>query len=206
MACMHSAGTGGTETTTTTGHGGTTTSSSTTGGPLPSTESITSSSGSGHGGGTACPPGFNNYCFFAIDVLVFLGAPRTHNNTISLVGWAQAGNNTCRFNPYNANASLTGSTACNSAGVQSYITWKEGVKATATAIEGPAYAQIYADLKASADPALTARDIAASQWGVGQQVVQLIEEANASPATYTQWAGTIVAGETDSTADLLAGA
>lgn len=112
-----------------------------------------------------------------------------------MVGWAQAGNNSCRFNPYNANASLTGSSACNSAGAQSYATWKEGVKATAEAIEGPAYSSVYSDLKNSADPSIAAIDIANSPWGVGQSVVKLIEAAKASSATYSQWAATVVAGE-----------
>lgn len=78
--------------------------------------------------------------------------------------WGIAGN-TDDYNPINTTLPEPGSVPTNSAGVQAYTSWGQGLEATVSTLEEPAYANVVADLKASAAETQTAADIGASPWG-----------------------------------------
>lgn len=85
--------------------------------------------------------------------LEYMGFPATQNNIDFLVSWAamEGGNwnNTAQFNPLNTTLRVPGSTVMsggNTAGVQAYTSWQQGLEATAQTLAG--YPAILAALKA----------------------------------------------------------
>lgn len=83
--------------------------------------------------------------------LTYMGLPTSASNLAFLTGWytAEGGNwhNTATYNPLNTTLQLPGSSAIagNSAGVQAYTSWGQGLQATASTLQG--YPAIYSALK-----------------------------------------------------------
>lgn len=111
---------------------------------------------------------------FAEAVLSQLGLPQTPSNIQAMVAWQkkEGGNwqNTARYNPLNTTLRLPGSTVMsggNSAGVQSYTSWDQGVQATAETLRLPNYSGIRQALAQSAGCGALSQAVANSPWGTG---------------------------------------
>lgn len=111
---------------------------------------------------------------FAEAVLSSLGLPQTSSNVQALVAWQkkEGGNwqNGARFNPLNTTLRLPGSTVMsggNSAGVQSYTSWDQGVQATAETLRMSNYSGIRQVLAQSGGCSALSQAVANSPWGTG---------------------------------------
>lgn len=105
-------------------------------------------------------------------VISQLGVPDTSANEQALVAWAatEGGNwhNTARFNPLGTTLQLPGSTVMaggNSAGVQSYTSWQQGVQATVQMLQQANMSNILAALRSGNDAAAVAHAVGSSPWG-----------------------------------------
>jgi peptidoglycan hydrolase CwlO-like protein len=91
-----------------------------------------------------------------------LGAPTCRNNMVLVVAWAATEYTQARFNPLATSYSMPGSTIFAGA-VKNYVSLDQGITATVLTLEStnPAfnYAPIVADLRACADPMVTAEAI-----------------------------------------------
>lgn len=89
---------------------------------------------------------------FANEFLTSLGAPVTAANVASVVAWAKREggnwNNNAKYNPLNTTFKQPGSTSINSVGVQSYISWDQGIQATVQTLKNGKYSDIIAGLMA----------------------------------------------------------
>lgn len=111
---------------------------------------------------------------FANALLGALGAPDTKTNVSNIVAWEnQEGgnwNNTAKFNPLNTTQQEQGSTVMgggNSAGVQAYTSWQQGIDATVSTLQQnqTGYSQILHDLSVSAPWKQFAANVDSSAWG-----------------------------------------
>lgn len=109
-------------------------------------------SGNANGASTKNVGNINSPSGFASAVLSALGAPNSAANVASLVHWEamEGGNwhNTAKFNPLNTTMPEPGSTQTGSQGnIGSYTSWSQGVKATVSTLELPAYTSLVNALK-----------------------------------------------------------
>lgn len=112
---------------------------------------------------------------FAIALLVGLGAPVNGANVSGLLSWmnAEGGhwNNTATYNPLNTTLPYGGSSTMsggNTAGVQAYGSWADGLAATLRTLNGGSrYASIISALKSTSGCSTLAGAVAASPWGTG---------------------------------------
>ncbi len=115
--------------------------------------------------------GSRTWSDFATAVLARLGAPATKDNLSMFFGMFIAEGTAARFNPGASTIRESGSTSFNSAGVQNYRSFADGVKAAAyTLIQGAkafGYDKIIKDLRAGADVRTTATDWDNSAWAGG---------------------------------------
>jgi hypothetical protein len=109
---------------------------------------------------------------FAVTLLTALGAPTTPANVNSIVNWAQREgghwNNTAHYNPLNTTLRLPGSQVMgggNSAGVQSYQNWQQGVQATVNTLRNGGYQDILQALHSG--NGLTGHLAGLSRWSGG---------------------------------------
>lgn len=112
---------------------------------------------------------------FATALLGALGIPNTKNNIKNLVGWqvAEGGagpefgvkNNTDSYNPLNTTLAQPGSTPTNSAGVQAYTDWTQGLDATVATLENGDYNSILEALDSNANWQSFATAVSKSPWG-----------------------------------------
>lgn len=107
---------------------------------------------------------------FAKALLSRLGAPDTPQNEQALVAWAAAEgghwNNTAAYNPFNTTLTMPGSTVMaggNSAGVQSFTSWQQGLDATVQTLQG--YPQVLAALRAGNNAKAITDAVVNSPWG-----------------------------------------
>lgn len=105
-------------------------------------------------------------------VLSQLGAPQTQGNVTALEAWAAAegGNwhNTARFNPINTTLKLPGSYVMpggNSAGVQAYTSWQQGITATVDMLNQSNMRPIKDALMRGADCHSLAFAVGQTPWG-----------------------------------------
>ena len=75
--------------------------------------------------------------------------------------------NRASHNPLNTTWRLSNSTTVNSAGVQSYPTWAEGIESTVATLRLPPYRAIVAAIVAGVSCAELARLVGESPWGTG---------------------------------------
>jgi hypothetical protein len=97
-----------------------------------------------------------------------LGAPRCANNLIVVVAWAAQEGTQAGWNPLATTYSMPDATLFNSAGVRNYSSLAEGLAATIRTLQLGytlhGYGAIVRDLRACADPLVTASAINASDW------------------------------------------
>lgn len=148
-----------------------------------------------------------------------IGAPFTEETDIFLRAWAQAEGTSARWNPFATTQRMTGSTTTknpngtpNSAGVQDYLTWVQGVNATAKTILNGRYGPLVAALRKGTDRYAMAAALAASPWGTGKLVQQILAGGRLPrdypigycyPVPATAWSRTIKPGMTGTDVDEL---
>lgn len=111
---------------------------------------------------------------FANDVLAGIGAPVTPENVRAIQAWARAEGGTSHNNPLNTTQGAPGATDFNSVGVKTYTSYEQGVQATIQTLLNGNYANIIAALKAGNNAMSVANAIAASPWGTGALVKQIL--------------------------------
>jgi len=107
---------------------------------------------------------------FASALLDRLGFPNNQNNIVSIVAWEalEGGHwhNAAKFNPLNTSQPMPGSFNPGfAANVQAYVSWDQGIEATAKTLLYAAYSPIREALLHSADPNITLAAIAVTPWG-----------------------------------------
>ena len=97
-----------------------------------------------------------------------LRAPTCANNLIVVVAWAAQEGTSAGWNPLATTIGMPSATLFNSAGVRNYVSLSEGLDATILTLQrgwqAHGYAAIVGDLRACADPLVTASAINASDW------------------------------------------
>ena len=120
------------------------------------------------------------YGRWAAKFLRALGAPVTRNNLVVMVAWQSAEGTMASWNPLATTYPMPGATDFNSVGVKNYTSLVQGIKAIILTLGSPnyGYEAVMADLRASADPVVTAEAINASSWchgcSGGQYVLDLV--------------------------------
>jgi hypothetical protein len=112
---------------------------------------------------------------FARAFLREIGAPVKQHNLIACVAWMQAEGLGGSFNPLNTTLHMPGSTRFNFADVQNYVSFNQGVTATArTLVEGAhkagdpfGYRGILRGLRTNAPARRTLKAVEGSAWGTG---------------------------------------
>ena len=97
--------------------------------------------------------------------------PETPCNTAAIEAWEREEGggvtNAASYNPLNTIQSEPGSWSINSAGVQAYPGWSEGLQANVTAITNGLYGGILAALQQGDDAQAVADRVTSSSWGTG---------------------------------------
>jgi hypothetical protein len=110
---------------------------------------------------------------FAKALLYELKAPATQRNLWALVAWMQAEGSTASFNPLATTQEMPGATDFNSVGVKNYVSFKQGVEATAKTLNHGADLDIYGyrpirtRLRQNTWAKRTLRAVEKSIWGTG---------------------------------------
>lgn len=103
--------------------------------------------------------------------LAFAKLPRSKNNVVALIAWACGENNSedistkAKWNPWDTEQKMSGSTDFNTAGVQNYPSMVIGLEAWNKTLHNGHYDKIIDCLLDNADPQTTLEAIAASPWG-----------------------------------------
>ena len=88
-----------------------------------------------------------------------------------VIAWenAEGGNwqNSAAYNPLNSTLREPGSGSINSAGVQKYTSWQQGIEADAATLRNGKYTGILSALSAGNDAQQAANAVAGSPWGTG---------------------------------------
>lgn len=106
---------------------------------------------------------------FAQALLLRLNLPVTANNVAALVaaqkleGGMMA--NAAAYNPLNTTLKMPGSYAVTPVGVQAYVSWEQGIDATAASLANGLYKDVLADLANNAPPDTTLHDLQMGPWG-----------------------------------------
>jgi hypothetical protein len=111
---------------------------------------------------------------YALDLEHALNVPQSDPNTIAILAWMKAEGTSAKFNPLATTQTRPGSTTLpgNSAGVQEFKTWADGVSATAQTVK--AYPSIVSALQAQ-DPQQVAVAVGRSgAWGSDQHLIASI--------------------------------
>lgn len=99
------------------------------------------------------------------------GLPRTPCDVGALTAWeaAEGGHwhNTAQYNPLDTTQPEPGSQSMNSAGVQAYPSWQEGLQATLATLNNGRYSAIISALQAGDNAQQVADTVSASSWGTG---------------------------------------
>jgi len=115
-------------------------------------------------------PGLSRWAY-AKDVLGALNAPDTDPNVIGLLAWMKAEGGSAKFNPMNTTQHAQGSTDYNSAGVQSYKTWDDGVNATVATLTNGRYGAVVDAIRGDRGPQAVAQAVGRSPWGTNGQLM-----------------------------------
>jgi len=91
--------------------------------------------------------------------------PVTRCDVSFLRAWARTENTTASHNPLATTMPEPGSTTFNSAGVQNYTSYRQGLKATAATLRNGFYQPLVSDLRAGDNAQQCADDVARSKWG-----------------------------------------
>lgn len=111
---------------------------------------------------------------FAVHLLRRIGNPRmSEARLLALLSWMQAEGDAGRYNPLNATWEMPGSTTFNFANVQNYVSFDQGVEATALTLNYGAshglygYKPIRHALNVGSRPSVTLEAVEESAWGTG---------------------------------------
>ena len=141
---------------------------------------------------------------FAEAILTRMGAPITKLNVADMMSWENAEGGAwgggAAFNPLNTTRAGYASTNFNSAGVQSYRNWGDGINATLDTLNLPAYKTV-AEALINGGTQDFGATVAASPWGTAQFSVNIqphlpvVEIASAGGKTTAgDWASDIGQG------------
>jgi hypothetical protein len=110
------------------------------------------------------------------------GWPVTAANEQSLIAWAIQEGGGVTYNPTNTTEPGYGSTGTlNSAGVQNYPSWSQGISATVATLKSSDYSAITSDL-ASGNGISSNASTALSTWGTGSYAVSISDHWSAAAA------------------------
>lgn len=119
-------------------------------------------------------PSTGNY---ARDILAGIGAPSTSENIRLMEAWIRAeGTDPSNFNPLATTQGAEGDRTLNSHGVRGYNSYEQGLQATIQTLLNGYYGPIIEALKAGNNALAVADAIAASPWGTGGLVKQILQE------------------------------
>jgi len=110
---------------------------------------------------------------FGTRLLEKLNLPVTAANLTFLSAWQKAEGGSAD-NPFNTTQDAPGATNFNSVGVKRYPSVAEGLDATAETLTNGYYGGILTALQQGNDPMAAARAVAASPWGTGSGVEQVL--------------------------------
>lgn len=103
---------------------------------------------------------------WAVAFLSSASLPGTRCDGIAVVAWIGAEGSKPRWhNPLDSTMPESGSSPVNSVGVQSYVSWRQGLRASAATIRNGLYPGILAALRAGNDAQAVANAVASSPWG-----------------------------------------
>jgi hypothetical protein len=114
---------------------------------------------------------------FAVDVLTGLGMPVTTSNIQAIMAWSTAESKPGRgaaFNPMNTTQPAKGATNFNTVGVKNFTSYQQGVQATVQTLRNGHYGPILNAFKKGNDAFAVASAVAASPWGTGQGVTNVL--------------------------------
>jgi hypothetical protein len=111
---------------------------------------------------------------WATDLLNQLGMPVTSENIKALAAWAQAEGTKASYNPLATTQSMPGATSFNSVGVRNYVSYADGIHATAQTLTNGHYPNILAALRSGTSAVAVAQAVANSPWGTGQGVLRVL--------------------------------
>lgn len=96
------------------------------------------------------------------------GLPRTGCNVSAVEAWQRAeGTYGSYRNPLDTTQRAPGSHSVNSVGVQKYVSWRQGLHASAVTLGNGYYPGIIAALRAGNDAQRVATAVQESRWGTG---------------------------------------
>jgi hypothetical protein len=119
------------------------------------------------------------YGTFANDLLTELKLPGTEQNIRAVVAWATAEGTKAANNPLATTRSAPGATNFNSVGVKNYATYTDGLRATVDTIHNGRYTNIIEALTLGRDAHAVASAVAASPWGTGNRMEQVLASFDA---------------------------
>lgn len=111
---------------------------------------------------------------FASDLLTGLGVPVTPENLRVIDAWMRAEGGASHNNPLNTTQGAPGASDFNSVGVKTYTSYQQGLQATIQTLTNGLYSNILDALRSGTSAKAVADAIAASPWGTGQLVQQII--------------------------------
>lgn len=120
---------------------------------------------------------------FARDFLPRIGAEVTTHNLVAMMAWMQAEGDAARFNPLNTTERKPGSTDFNWVHVQNYLTYLDGLAATARTLNFGAdhkqfgYQPIRKAFRTNARAAETLKRVEDSAWGTGGLALVVLDSA-----------------------------
>lgn len=109
-----------------------------------------------------------------------IGAPYNVETDKFLRAWAQAEGAKAKWNPFATTQKMPGSTTTinangtpNSAGVQDYVSWTQGVAATVKTITNGKYVALLGSIRKGTDAKVMAANLGTSLWGTKLALVVL---------------------------------
>lgn len=124
---------------------------------------------------------------FARALLKEIDAPITQRNLWAICAWIQAEGSNASFNPLATTQDMPGDTKFNSVGVRNYVSFEQGVQATAKTLNYGADREIYGykpirrRLRRNRWAYWTLRAVEASAWGTGGLALRCL------PQTKRHW-------------------
>jgi len=127
---------------------------------------------------------------FARALLPKVGAKVTVHNMRAMMAWCQAEGDAGRFNPLNTTHAEPGATDFNSVGVKNYVSFADGVAATAETLNYGAshglygYREIRRALRDNLPARRTLFAVERSQWGTGGLALLCLPLVSAAPSRF----------------------
>lgn len=102
---------------------------------------------------------------YVCDLLTALNAPGSLMNAVALIAQIQAEGGQAHFNPLNTTLPMKGATDYNSVHVKNYVSWEQGIDATARTLKQANMAKLLKVLKAGGPALAYWNALAVSPWG-----------------------------------------